>query len=135
MSDTFPNDYSARGRVPYRAPSVRTLMARLEIDRDQARAVLALLKGEVNPNDPDRFPRTVAWLRRCYHAPHVSDAVLHAVDEVLETFGVEGWATSAYEGVSYCNTGDTYAPTVCLLPGNRWAVAAWGDLVHRYPHA
>lgn len=114
------------------APTVKTLVDRLGVDRDTAARVRGLLTGDT---DPETIPETAAWVRACYHRPHWTDIALHAVDVVLGTFGVEGWSTGyGRGGVSYCNTGETYTPTVVLIHNSRtgarsWAVCSWGSIV------
>lgn len=72
------------------------------------------------------------------------EARIAACDKLLDTCGVEsiGLDDETYytdEGIalcprySYCNTGDTYAPTLvrdhkhCM-----WLIACWGDLVEEF---
>lgn len=57
-----------------------------------------------------------------------------AIDETLETFGVES-ISRADAGVfeapllTYCNTGDTYAPTIVRYRGGSYLISSWGDAV------
>jgi hypothetical protein len=55
-----------------------------------------------------------------------------AVDAIIGTYGVEhlGVHKRAHEHVYYCNSGDTYAPTV-LFTGLRMYVGDYGSLVER----
>jgi len=94
---------------------------------EQYNVIRALFRRELSPIDPERFPETANWERRCYHTPSRRELVLAAIDECLETFGVEGFQTRR-GWLSYCNTGDSYAPTVCERDGI-FFIASWGDIV------
>lgn len=54
------------------------------------------------------------------------------IDRILQTFGVEylGQHKRNGEHVYYCNSGDTYAPTI-IFSGLRMFVSCWGDLVEK----
>lgn len=62
-----------------------------------------------------------------------------AVDEALGTFGVEAitgpeWLDSFHGNVvaTYCNTRDSYCPTVLLChKRGRFLLTSWGDYVER----
>ena len=94
------------------------LAERLNITEEQAETVIDLAEGRIQAENFDRFPRTYTWIRQCYHRPSDVDIALSAIDEVLETFGVEGWAGPGLtRGVAYANTGDGDHLTVCLVDG------------------
>jgi hypothetical protein len=116
-----------------RAPTVQRLQDTLGIDADKADTIRALIRGEVHPGAV--WGGDAGYLRSCYHKPHMADRVLHAIDAILDTCGIEGWANpddGGRSGVSYCNTGEAYAPTVYLITdwrGRRFGIGSWGDLV------
>lgn len=85
-------------------------------DKATARTILAMIKGEKDPREVSEKCDT--WIRQCFHDPSHEDQVMCAVDELLGTFGVEGEADDdGRDGYTYCNTGDTYAPTLFLDHG------------------
>jgi hypothetical protein len=97
-----------------RLPSVNTISRRLNIDIQTAKKIRVEMENST---------------RRNYHA------ALEAIDELLGTHGVEG-----FNGVSYCNTGESYNTTVLYIrhnksygPCNGFSIGSWGDLVERYP--
>jgi hypothetical protein len=96
---------------------------------EQIETVQGLIDGSIDP-EQERFPRTSLWVRSCYHRPKQKEIILSAIDETIETFGVEGFELSDGTFVSYCNTGDSYAATVVLMNG-QFQVASWGDLVEQ----
>lgn len=129
-----PRSYYSDRRLPHRAPTAKRLASVLSLDTDTARKVRRLLDGTDDPCDVSK--QAANWHRSCYNPPSLADAIMVAVDEVIGTYGVEGWADpdNYRNGVSYCNTGDTYAPTVCLIDddrGLRWYLGSWGDLAER----
>jgi hypothetical protein len=95
-------------------------------DADTAAKIASMIHGDTDPRDVSE--RTDAYARRCYHDPGRDLLVLHAADELLQTCGVEGWSTNGgRDGVSYCNNGDTYAPTLFLVRG-RFRVSDLGSV-------
>jgi len=85
-------------------------------DAETAERIARIIDGDEDPRD---VPETDAWVRSCYHEPDHEEQAIHAADVLLGTYGVEGWASEdGRSGVSYCNTGDTYAPTLFLVRGS-----------------
>jgi hypothetical protein len=61
--------------------------------------------------------------------PTIREGIMQAADLLLDTCGVEGWASEdGRSGVSYCNTGDSYARTLILDDGE-FKVTSWADLL------
>lgn len=62
---------------------------------------------------------------------------LHAMDQILGTYGVEGLgAGNAFDGPAYeyLNTGDTYATTLIYSrKADALTIGAWGDIAERMP--
>lgn len=59
---------------------------------------------------------------------------LKRIDELLETFGVEfikhpkKYSYSNPAGLEYCNSGDTYSPTIGYDTNKgKWYIGTWGD--------
>jgi hypothetical protein len=98
------------------------------LDHDAAvTALVGLMNGDV---DPDGFESVEAWVRQCYNRPSHVERVMCACNEVLDTHGVEAifmdgeWEPAA----TYCNTGDTYAPTVLYCHReDEYMITSWGD--------
>lgn len=85
-------------------------------DADTAEKIRAMVRGDLDPRTVSE--RTDAWARACHHPPGQDELTLHAADELLGTYGVEGWSSEdGRTGVSYCNTGDTYGRTLFLVRG------------------
>jgi hypothetical protein len=97
---------------------------------DAVDTLLGLVNGEICTDHG--FQSVTDAVRRCaWHVSHV-ERVMLACDEVLGTYGVEAivpdgdWRAAA----SYCNTGDTYAPTILYCHrDSEYMVTSWGDYV------
>jgi hypothetical protein len=80
-------------------------------------------------------PAGAVRIAECFHPPRKYDVRLTVCDAILETCGVEYIAhkdDTFHEtyGLSYCNTGDTCAPTLIFNHSTgTYRVAAWGDIV------
>lgn len=96
-----------------------------------------LMSGAIDVEEnAESFPKTIRWLHQMYNRPSNNEIALHAIDELLGTYGVEGWAdpSNFQYGVSYANTGDSYATTIILKTdwhGDHWILSSWGDLVEQ----
>lgn len=85
-------------------------------DEDTARTILDMIEGRRDPREVSEA--CDQWVRWCYNTPTREEQALHAADDLLGTCGVEGYADEdGRGGVSYCNTGDTYALTLFLDHG------------------
>jgi len=98
------------------------------LEDHQIDALLGLVNGRTNPTT---FSDAAAYVRRCYHAPDEDLVRLVAANQALGLHGIEGWPLGLHSGVSYCNTGDSYAPTLALTPEG-FEVASLADLATRY---
>lgn len=121
----LPLDYDVKGQAGLSLLDILQIGPWVTVA--MARMVLALINGQA---DPLAFPAAESYARQCHHQPPRRLLALYAIDEILDMFGVEGFANECgTHGVSYANTGDTYAPTMCLVDEERWVVASWGALV------
>ena len=99
-------------------------------DDDTAHKILRMMEGEADPRAESAA--CDRWVRQCHHMPSHDDQVMEAANELLGLFGVEGCADSdGRDGVSYCNTGDTYADTLVLDHGT-FGISSLGSLVERH---
>lgn len=117
-------------------PSVKRLVRDLNIDQPTARQIRGLMDGSIDPYEAaETFPAVDQWIRRCYREPESDLVALYVIDQLLDTYGIEGWTLPGqfFNGVSYCNMGDTYAQTVALVPGGRWLVCDFEYLANRFP--
>lgn len=115
-------------------PEMFADLARTAKDPEASSKAAGLLNGTV---EPETVPETEAWVREHFHRPREKDLILHAVNAVLDLYGVEAirnenarWDT--YHGdvtASYCNAGDTYAQTVILDRRGRFHLTTVGDWI------
>ena len=86
-----------------------------------------------------RHPAGAARIAECYHPPRKYDVRLSVCDAIMGTHGVEYIShkdDNFHEslGLSYCNTGDSYASTLIYDHSKgAYRVTSWGDIVARYP--
>ncbi len=92
-------------------------------------------------NGQDCLVKTARYVRSMYSNPFSSHmwrvtVVLHAIDEILGTYGVEPLGPVKMSGppYEYLNTGDSYATT---LIHNRktdtLSIGDWGSIAERHP--
>lgn len=105
-------------------PSIKALRAVFN-EPQAARAILAMSRAEL-----EGLPVCQARIAECYNPPSTADLRLTALDQLAETFGVEGIQSSDGRWLMYLNAGDTYTPTVTLWDG-RYRVESWGDRVEK----
>jgi hypothetical protein len=86
-------------------------------DEETADKILGMISGELDPCEVSE--RTDRWERQCFHRPTDPELILDAACDLLGIGEVQGWTRpSDYtRGISYCNTGDTYALTLALVDG------------------
>jgi len=113
-------------------PSIKTLTSRLNIDSATAKIVRGLMKGDV---EPDTIPATKDWIDECFIRPFDDELIMHAIDAVLENFGIKSMGEnlgSFYRFASqysYSNPGDNYAGTVILdNETGRFIICGWADI-------
>ena len=115
-----------------RIPTVKSLR---EIAGDRAkelRKVLEITKRSDLEAILDKYHATKGWYNGCYHLMPLHIAKLSIADEILGTSGVEYIESdSSKPSFDYCNTGDTYAPTLIRFTTGTYRVGYWGDIVER----
>jgi hypothetical protein len=117
-------------KTAYRAPSVKTLQQLHWISDDQRETVRKLISGIVLP---DSYQSVSDWVAHCYNEPSWIEQVMVAIDEVIDTHGVETIWHKGKVKCEYCNIGDTYAVTIVYRYDlDRFQVVSWGDLVEQY---
>ena len=104
----------------------------------QAEKIIGLIHGTI---EPESFKSVEKWVSDCYNQPHDIELILKACNEALETHGIEsitpteGEHISMYWGncvASYCNTGDTYCPTVLYdTKAGFFRFISWGDFIEK----
>lgn len=117
---------------------IESIQSHLSISRRKAAAVLAIIRGQLDPlKYPLHFPATDKWSRSCCNPLPAKDCKLSALNELLGMFGAEAvreeCAWDRYYGdcvAEYLNTGDSYAATLVLdHQRGKWLLTTWGDFV------
>lgn len=83
----------------------------------------------------DVTPEDATQIRSIMRKYHFTNA-LRRIDAILQTCGVEHLIHRNNRlCVSYCNNGDSYAPTVCYnLETGSYSVKGWADWVEANPN-
>lgn len=104
-----------------RSPSIKNLIATLQLSPEQAKATKALLV---------RGPEVILWEHESHAIAQWLERVQAAAGGAANGFcGVESLYPEK-PGAWYLNTGDTYSPTI-LFNADTWSarVGCWGDFV------
>ena len=130
------------------SPTQKSLKTTFKLDSKQARLikdlcasrdVVSILRGLINA----KCPATAEYASQCRHiGPYDSrmwrtTLVLHAVDHILGTCGVEALGYTDNPGYApdyeYLNAGDTYATTLIYKrETDRLFIGCWGDIAERF---
>ena len=114
------------------------IMEFLNLDRDKAGQVIGLISEEI---DPGEYESVENWERQLYNPPREVERIMHALNEVIEGYGIEGievedaYVDSYHHGfiADYINTGDTYNPTIVLdNSNNEFILTTWGNFLQAY---
>lgn len=132
-----------------RAPSLQTLHKNFPHLSHKEALLIRRLAHETDVPDKladtiERFvPETARYVRSMYSNPYNSHmwrvtVVLHAIDQILGTYGVEAFGPARGSSQSppyeYLNAGDTYATTLIYRRNtDTLGVGNWGDIAERHP--
>lgn len=123
-----PLYYRLRGHP---LPSADSIQQIPRVSRQDALLVRRLLDGRLDP--------TTLQIPELDHRPigptNASREILDAANRILGGYGVDALALDTEDGTEYTeyvNMGDTYTPTLCLLPNGRFVVASWGDVLEAH---
>jgi hypothetical protein len=106
------------------------IIEHLGCDEKEAALVLGLIRGEIDPDNGELFPKTKAWIHSSYNRPNRHALRMSALNEVLGGSGVEAeLGDSLTEAIiEWINTGDTYSPTITFR-GGKYRLETMGDAV------
>lgn len=135
-----------------RAPSAKRLREAFpRLNEKQVRLIRSLCHARHDRNRllellERYFPATAEYCRRCHTDPLGSSMwrttmVLHAIDCILDTHGVEplyGPGQEPHETEAprweYCNAGDPYAATLIYhRHPDALRIGCWADIAERFP--
>lgn len=104
-------------------------------DAQKALEITRLISGKRSPR---RYQSVRSWIAESYSEPENYEQVMKAIDEILETCGVEAlfeeelpFGEKADKPFAlYCNTGDSYASTILYwIEKNEYSITSWADAI------
>lgn len=125
-------------------PSLKTLQSIPGCTLETAKRIRAVLQANTREDVCAMSDKADKYNRVCYNRPPFHLVKLYAIDQLLGTYGVESFCIpeDSYSNcqqptfeVEYCNTGDTYALTVCRIKNQgrvTYRVSSWGDIAEGY---
>jgi len=108
---------------------------RLNVDLTVAQQVRDIITGAL---DPETLEGGAARVAECYNRPAKYDIKLHAINKLIEGFGVEYVAhiddtQHESQGLDYVNLGDSYTCTVIFDHlESKFVVADIGSIIEDY---
>jgi hypothetical protein len=130
------------------SPTQKSLQTTFKLDAKQARLIKDLCTLRDSPEKlialiHKECSETAAYTRRCGNYVTCSSRlrrtmfVLHAIDHILGTCGVESLGSTDNPGYApdyeYCNAGDTYATTLIYKrETDRLFIGCWGDIAEQF---
>jgi hypothetical protein len=110
----------------------------LNASAEQIEKVNSILNGTINPRT---FSMVQEWLDVCFYDPCSVELIMHAINQVLEGYGIESVRTSKWKNGFWCdvlctyiNMGDSYIPTVIYHRKHGFMVASIGDIIEKNKH-
>jgi len=108
-------------------PSVKRISECLSVENAIAKQIRGIMDGSTDPLTVGT--KASQYVKDCFNRPDQHVVKLYAIDELCETYGVEGFG-SVYGTADYCNTGDSYTPTVLYFShSRRFRIGCQGDYV------
>ena len=120
-------------------PSIKTLTLIAGPRAKELRKVLEITTREELESLPGfniggMYSIAYTMYERTCNRLQLTSVKLAIADEILETYGVEyipAGRGKRSPAIEYCNTGDTYALTLCYISGVGYRVTSWGDIVEQ----
>jgi len=110
----------------------------LNASAEQIEKVNAILNGIL---DPRTFSTVREWIDVCFYDPCSDELKMHAINQVLEGYGIEAVRTTKWKNGFWCdvlctyiNMGDSYIPTIIHHRKHGYMVASIGDVIEKNKH-
>lgn len=109
---------------------MKTLRSLCWLDNSKRQEIRGLLHGEI---DTYTYESVITWVSKCYHEPELIERIMCAMNEILNTHGVEAIWHDGKLMATYCNTGEAYTATIVYRYDlDSFQVTSWGDSVGKY---
>jgi hypothetical protein len=110
----------------------------LNASAEQIEKVNFILNGAI---DLETFQSVQSWISQCYNRPSTEELQLHAINQILEGYGIESLRTTKFKNGYWCdilcayvNMGDSYIHTVIRHRKHGFMVASIGDIIEKNKH-
>jgi len=118
-------------------PCIKDLSS-LNVSAEQIETINYILNGVIHP---ETIHGIDAWITQCYNKPNPDEIKLHAINLVLEGYGIESLRTTKWKNGFWCdilytyvNLGDSYIPTVIHHRKHGFMIASIGDVIEKNKH-
>lgn len=110
----------------------------LDATPEQIETVSYILNGTL---DPETFQSVLSWIKQCSSKPNSDEMKMHAINQVLEGYGIEPVRTSKWKNGYWCdilctyvNMGDSYIPTIIHHRKHGFMVSSIGYIIEKNKH-
>jgi hypothetical protein len=113
-----------------RCASVKALQEIKDVTPEKAKLIRAIWRDMTRDKLIETFPSVAEYVRTCFNPPGTRELRELAIDNTLDTCGIEylGVSRKTGDSVTYCNTGDTNALTVMFF-GPDLRLGCMGDVI------
>ena len=110
----------------------------LQATPEQIETVNYILNGTIETRT---FSTGRDWIDVCFYEPCSDELKMHAINQVLEGYGIEAIRTTKCKNGFWCdvlytyiNMGDSYIPTIIHHRKHGYMVATIGDIIEKNKH-
>jgi hypothetical protein len=104
----------------------------------QIHKINSILNGTL---DPETFQSVQSWVSQCFNRPSAEEMQLHAINQILEGYGIESLRTTKWKNGYWCdilctyvNMGDSYVSTLIHHRKHGFMVGCIGDIAEKNKH-
>jgi len=126
-----------KGYTPVTEHAIKNLND-LQATPEQIETVNYILNGTIETRT---FSTVREWIDVCFYEPCSDELKMHAINQVLEGYGIEAVRTTKWKNGFWCdvlctyiNMGDSYIPTVIHHRKHGYMVASIGDVIEKNKH-
>ncbi len=129
--------FDEKGHTPVTEHAIKNLND-LQATPEQIETVNYILNGTIETRT---FSTVREWIDVCFYEPCSDELKMHAINQVLEGYGIEAVRTTKWKNGFWCdvlctyiNMGDSYIPTIIHHRKHGYMVASIGDVIEKNKH-